>query len=66
VIQKQSTGQKILERFVRSFSLNFSISAVIKQIGMADSTTFRWVKVLKSRNEIEISKRLKIFLEFKE
>jgi transposase-like protein len=66
VIQKQSTGQKILELFVRSFSLNFSISAVIKQIGMADSTTFRWVKVLKSRNEIEISKRLKIFLEFKE
>jgi hypothetical protein len=66
VIQKQSTGQKILELFLKGFSLNFSISGVIKQIGMADSTTFRWFKVLKPGNEIKISKRLKIFLKFKE
>jgi transposase-like protein len=66
VIQKRSTEQKTLEVFVKGFSLNFSISGVIKQIGMNDSTTFRWLKVLKSGNEIEISKRLKIFLKFKE
>jgi DNA-binding IclR family transcriptional regulator len=66
VIQKRSTEQKILELFVKGFSPNFSISGVIKQIRMNDSTTFRWLKVLKSGNEIEISKSLKIFLKFKE
>jgi len=66
VIQKQPTEQKILELFIKGFSLNFLISAVIKQIGMNDSTTFRWLKVLKPGNEIKISKRLKIFLKFKE
>jgi hypothetical protein len=66
VIQKQPTGQKILELFIKGFSLNFLISTVIKQIGMNDLATFRWLKVLKPGNEIEISKRLKIFLKFKE
>jgi hypothetical protein len=39
---------KILELLVKDFSSNFSISEIIKQIGIIKSITFKCLKVLKT------------------
>jgi len=39
---------KILELLVKDFSPNFSISEIIKQIGIIKSITFKCLKVLKT------------------
>jgi hypothetical protein len=62
-MQKQSIKQKVLELFVKGFSLNFSLSGIIKQVGIIKSMIFEWFKVLKSKDKLEISERLDIFFK---
>jgi len=58
VVHRQSIKQKILELLKKKFPHPFSVGEVAKQVEVARSTAFTWLKVLSDEGKIEVSRKV--------
>jgi len=58
VVYRREIKQKILEFLIKKHPQDFSIDEIIKQLGIAKSIAFLWLRVLTTEEKIEVSRKV--------
>jgi predicted transcriptional regulator len=58
VIYRWEIKQKILEFLIKKYPQDFSIGEIIKQLGIAKSIAFLWLRVLTTEEKVEFLRKV--------